>query len=431
MISINVVESNTGALELLQSLSTVYSRHLLAEKLGVNVKTIGRWLHHESNPPSYLDAKLRELADAQFPRQPAATAPWFKYVDLFAGIGGFRKALDPQGGQCVFTSEWDVYCQKTYRANYKVNHPLEGDIRCIEPHSIPDHDLLVAGFPCQPFSIAGVVKKNSLGRQHGFLDETQGTLFFNIAKILQAKRPRAFILENVRNLLSHDRGRTFCTIMDTLKELGYDAREKIISASHWVPQKRQRLFIVGFSQATNFTWDDLMLPPPPYPALESILHRNDGSESPEPPYTEENRGSVSAKYTLSGNLWKYLKNYASKHRDAGNGFGYGLFGPKDIARTLSARYYKDGSEILIRRRSGCPRRLTPRECARLMGFDQFGQSSFKIVVSDTQAYKQFGNAVVPSVVQTIASQIVLPPLQQLMQNTPLQYKLNFTMPSIK
>jgi DNA (cytosine-5)-methyltransferase 1 len=262
--------------------------------------------------------------------------------------------------------------------------------------------VLLAGFPCQPFSIAGVSKKNALGRPHGFACETQGTLFFEVARILAYHRPAAFLLENVKNLRTHDKGRTWRVIYDTLtRELGYQVQARVIDARCLVPQHRERVFIVGFRDRTEFDLDAVALPPPDSgPRLASILHPEDGSEPTEHPYTTGLFGRVAEKYTLSAHLWRYLQAYAKKHRAAGNGFGFGLVGPENCARTLSARYHKDGSEILVRH-SPRPRRLTPRECARLMGFDTPGRR-LVIPVSDTQAYRQFGNAVVAPVVLQIA-----------------------------
>jgi DNA (cytosine-5)-methyltransferase 1 len=331
--------------------------------------------------------------------------PKFRFIDLFAGIGGFRRAFEPLGGKCVFTSEWDRWSQATYRANYHCDHELAGDITKIEASEIPEHDVLLAGFPCQPFSVAGVSKKNSLGRAHGFQCEMQGTLFFDVARIIQHHRPKAFLLENVKNLKSHDRGRTFDVIMKTLTEdLGYHVQTRIVDARSWVPQHRERIFIAGFRKDTGFSFDNLEIPGGEAPTLGSILHREDGSEVDEKFLAD--KGRVDPRYTLSTHLWTYLQNYAEKHRLAGNGFGFGLFGPGDVARTLSARYHKDGSEILIKQPRKNPRRLTPRECARLMGFEQRGGDPFKIVVSDTQAYRQFGNAVVVPVVQAIAKHML-------------------------
>jgi DNA (cytosine-5)-methyltransferase 1 len=315
----------------------------------------------------------------------------FNFIDLFAGIGGLRLAAENIGGHCVFTSEWNKFSQQTYSANFRDNHPLSGDITQIDAADIPDHDVLLAGFPCQPFSIAGVSKKNSLGRSHGFLDETQGTLFFDVARIIRQKRPSAFLLENVKNLQSHDKGRTFQVILGTLtEELGYKIWYRVIDAGHFVPQHRERIVIVGFRDDVPFTWDDLALPPKGSRKLRHILHPENGSELAESHYTLASKAVVNPKYILTDNLWKYLQDYAAKHKAAGNGFGFGLVTAEDVSRTLSARYYKDGSEILISRGEGkTPRRLTPRECARLMGYGD----DFRIPVSDTQAYKQFGNSV--------------------------------------
>jgi DNA (cytosine-5)-methyltransferase 1 len=327
----------------------------------------------------------------------------FTFIDLFAGIGGMRLGFQSQRGKCVFTSEWDKKAQITYKANFGEAHEVNGDITKIEARDIPQHDVLVAGFPCQPFSIAGVSKKNALGRPHGFACETQGTLFFDVARIIAHHRPPAFLLENVKNLKSHDGGKTFRVIMQTLQgELGYDVHHRVIDAKSFVPQHRERIFIVGFRRKTAFDFNDLELPDPNEgPRLGSILHSEDGTEDAEAPFTEGPKATVSSKYVLTEHLWKYLKDYADKHRAKGNGFGFGLVGPDDTTRTLSARYYKDGSEILVRRSSGSPRRLTPRECARLMGFDRKGRT-FKIPVADTSAYKQFGNAVVVPVVEAVA-----------------------------
>lgn len=310
----------------------------------------------------------------------------FTFTDLFAGIGGFRIALEKLGGRSVFSCEWDKYAQKTYKAWF--NEVPHGDIREIKPADIPDHDILAAGFPCQPFSIAGVSKKKSLGREHGFKDVTQGTLFFYLAAIIEIKRPPVLFLENVKNLQSHDGGRTWKVIKHTLESLNYWVFNKVIDAASWVPQHRERVYIVCFDKFT-FTQRPLFeFPTPPdgdKPRLLDILE-----PSPDP------------KYTLTDHLWKYLQNYAEKHKAKGNGFGFGLADPQGITRTLSARYYKDGSEILIPQANQNPRRLTPRECAKLMGFDD----SLPIVVSDTQAYKQFGNAVVPKVAEAVGRQII-------------------------
>ncbi|GHT84055.1 cytosine-specific methyltransferase [Betaproteobacteria bacterium] len=311
--------------------------------------------------------------------------------------------FEAQGGDCVFTSEWNNFSKKTYVLNFGERHPFVGDIMPFPAEDIPDHDVLLAGFPCQPFSIAGVSKKNSLGRPHGFECTTQGTLFFDVARIIATKRPKAFLLENVKNLLSHDKGNTFEVILHTLRnELKYDVHYRVIDGQHFTPQHRERIIIVGFREKTDFSWNDLRLPEKA-PRLESILHKTDGTE-PFLPWDQDrffdhDKKIIQPKYTLTPRLWSYLQAYAEKHRAAGNGFGFGLVYPDSVTRTLSARYYKDGSEILVwqgdKKR---PRRLTPRECARLMGFPD----SFRIPVSDTQAYRQFGNSVVMPVMKEVA-----------------------------
>lgn len=323
----------------------------------------------------------------------------FTFIDLFAGIGGIRLGFESIGGYCVFTSEWNKWSEKTYKANFGDREMFVSDITQMHEDDVPDHDVLLAGFPCQPFSIAGVSKNNSLGRDHGFSHATQGTLFFDVARIIAAKRPKAFLLENVKNLVSHDKGRTFKVIKETLEqELGYQVFYKVIDGIHWVPQHRERIIIVGFREETDFSWDKLKVPSFKQ-ALSNILNPEDGTEKGDGIYTQEGSGAVLPEYTLSDGLWSYLQDYAAKHKAKGNGFGYGLVTPDMTSRTPSARYYKDGSEILISRGAGNnPRRLTPRECARLMGFPD----SFKIVVSDTQAYKQFGNSVVVPVISAVA-----------------------------
>ncbi len=305
-----------------------------------------------------------------------------KFIDLFCGIGGFRYAFEKAGAQCVFSSDWDKHSQITYEANF--GHKPIGDIHAVKSEDVGPHDILCAGFPCQPFSLAGVSKKNSLGRKHGFEDAKQGNLFFEIERILAHWRPEAFVLENVKNLRSHDKGNTFRVIHETLtKKLNYHVHYQIIDAISVVPQHRERIFIVGFKTPRHFEFPKF---PKNGPKLATILDL----EVPE-------------KYTLSDHLWKYLQDYAKKHQAAGNGFGFGLVTPEMTARTLSARYHKDGSEILVSQgpRKN-PRRLTPRECARLMGYPE----SHKIPVSDTQAYRQFGNSVVVPVVERIAREVV-------------------------
>lgn len=306
----------------------------------------------------------------------------FTFIDLFAGVGGTRLGFESAGGACVYSNEWNKYSQETYYSNFGVRP--EGDITKVDENTIPDHDILVAGFPCQPFSLAGVSKKNSLGRATGFEDKTQGTLFFDVCRIIKAKRPKAFLLENVKNLKSHDRGNTFKVILDSLEELDYEVFYKVIDGQLYVPQHRERIFIVGFDRkrygnAIDFEFD--LTPAEPKPVMKDIL---------------QNR--VADKYTLSDKLWEYLQAYALKHQAKGNGFGYGIAERNGISRTLSARYYKDGAEILIRQKNKNPRRLTPRECARLQGFPD----TFKIPVSDAQAYKQFGNSVVVPLISNLA-----------------------------
>lgn len=310
----------------------------------------------------------------------------FTFIDLFAGIGGMRLAYESAGGHCVYSNEWNKYCQQTYFANF--GEQPDGDITKVDAESIPNHDILVAGFPCQPFSIAGVSKKNSLGRATGFEDKTQGTLFFDVCRILKAKRPKAFMLENVKNLCSHDRGRTFKVILESLEELDYEVFYDILDGQNFVPQHRERILIVGFDRKRfgndiSFKFD--ITPVEPKPVMDRILEKD-----------------VDARYTLSDKLWQYLQGYAEKHKAAGNGFGYGIAPRDGISRTLSARYYKDGSEILIEQPGQNPRRLTPRECARLQGFPD----TFKIAVSDTQAYKQFGNSVVVPLMSAVAELVV-------------------------
>ncbi|MDZ4675192.1 MAG: DNA (cytosine-5-)-methyltransferase [Gemmatimonadota bacterium] len=373
---------------------------------GYSPKTIYRWETGETTTRRAAIETLQRVLRER-PSPPYVGSPRFRFIDLFAGIGGMRLGFESVGGECVFTSEWDEYAQRTYRANFGESHPIAGDIRQVPSELIPQHDVLLAGFPCQPFSIAGVSKKNALGRPHGFACETQGTLFFDVARIIKDHRPKAFLLENVKNLLSHDKGRTWTTIRNVLtEELGYYIDWRILDAKGFVPQHRERIYIAGFRDLTEFSFKDMEFPDPLRgPKLASILHPENGSEAPEDPFTDS-KGKVSRKYVLTDGLWNYLRAYADKHRSMGNGFGFGLVGSGDTTRTLSARYYKDGSEILVKRGRGNPRRLTPRECARLMGFDGQGRAPFQITVSDTRAYKQFGNAVVVPVVEAVARHMV-------------------------
>lgn len=397
--------------EVLQQAKIHYSQRAIAEKLDVDVSTLRRWRVREDIPEYRADSIRQRLLPLLM--TPANDDRKFTFIDLFAGIGGIRHGFEQMGGRCVFTSEWNKYAQKTYLANFphEEGHRLEGDITQVDAADVPDHDVLLAGFPCQPFSIAGVSKKNALGRPHGFQDTTQGTLFYDVARIIAEKKPKAFLLENVKNLVSHDKGRTFQTILQVLREeLGYEVHYRIIDGQHFVPQHRERIIIVGFREAAGFTWEDLRLPERTA-RMSGILHPQDGSEEAEERWTSGPDATVDPKYTLTPKLWQYLKDYAAKHKAAGNGFGYGLVTGESVSRTLSARYYKDGSEVLVsqgpRKR---PRRLTPRECARLMGFPD----TFRIPVSDTQAYKQFGNSVVVPVIEEVA-RIMVPRVMELVE----------------
>jgi DNA (cytosine-5)-methyltransferase 1 len=397
---LNTETSNDAVIAYLQAARKFHSQASVAKQLGVDARTVRRWETNQSQPPAYLSAALQQMLPFHIMQKADAK---FDFIDLFAGIGGIRTGFENIGGQCVFTSEWDSYSQKTYAENFPSTHVLAGDITKIAAEEIPNHDVLLAGFPCQPFSIAGVSKKNALGKAHGFACEAQGTLFFDVARIIKAKQPRAFLLENVKNLQSHDKGHTFDVIKRTLtEELGYSIHVKVIDAAHYVPQHRERIYIVGFREPTAFDWAALQLPPKTH-NLAEILHRTDGAEPYLPWDTDRFFDRIAkkplAKYTLTDNLWRYLQAYAEKHRLKGNGFGFGLVKESNIARTLSARYYKDGSEILIYQgENKNPRRLTPRECARLMGYPD----SFRIPVSDSRAYRQFGNSVVVEVVTQVA-----------------------------
>lgn len=377
-------------------------------------------------------------AQALSPKRHHAMPAPFTFIDLFAGIGGIRLAFERAGGRCLYTAEWDKHARKTYGAFFPdtEDHRLVGDINdafqqragarspALKPWSeddettVPEHDVLLAGFPCQPFSIAGVSKKNALGRAHGFDDPTQGTLFFNVKAILEARRPRAFLLENVKNLLSHDRGRTWAVIEAALTAAGYSFTYRVIDAARVVPQHRERIFIVGFDarghrlapgchtgesglwSAVDRELDGLakvererygLMAGDQWPLLGPVLESH-----------------VDSKYTLTIGLWEYLQAYRAKHRAAGNGFGYGLVDEDSTyTRTISARYYKDGSEALVKQAGGRPRRLTPLECLRLQGFpaelESYFDGSMPQPVSDTQAYRQFGNSVVVPVVSAIAT----------------------------
>lgn len=433
-------------LELINKLLEIYDQKHLAAYLNQQHElnpsdyqywtreAINKWVNGKSKTTTLNHTEFETLKNNLLPSAPKKNKKEdFTFIDLFAGIGGIRKGFENSGGKCLFTSEWNKYAIKTYKANYYCDpdtHTFNEDIRDITltddksisdqqayehiNNNIPDHDVLLAGFPCQPFSIAGVSKKNSLGKKHGFECTTQGTLFFDVARIIRAKRPATFLLENVKNLKSHDKGKTFKVITDTLDELGYFVADvnitgsgdpKVIDAQNFLPQHRERILLVGFRKDLGvhhgFTLKDIKKKfPKKVPSLGDILEPAD---------------TVDKKYILTPNLWSYLFNYALKHKAKGNGFGYGLVNGNSIARTLSARYYKDGSEILINRgwdeskninnekdMKYRPRRLTPRECSRLMGFDKIGEKTFRIPVSDTQAYKQFGNSVVVPVFSAVA-----------------------------
>lgn len=432
----DLMEQHAEDLALLERVLEIYDQKQLAEHLNSlgqdhwNRETINRWLKGKSQPK--LSHAEFEHLKSLLPSPPKSDKHDFTFIDLFAGIGGIRKGFEAAGGKCLFTSEWNKYAVRTYKANHYCDpdeHTFNEDIREITlsdrkgvtekkaykhiDEKIPDHDVLLAGFPCQPFSLAGVSKKNSLGRKHGFECDTQGTLFFDVARIIKTKQPAAFLLENVKNLRSHDKGKTFQIIIDALDELGYFVADvdaygpgdpKIIDAQKFVPQHRERIVLVGFRKDLcvdkGFTLRDVKFPET-VPEFKDIL---------------EPARQVDKKYILSEKLWAYLYNYAIKHQQKGNGFGYGLMKKKHkVARTLSARYHKDGSEILIDRGwsdakgfsdqanlKKRPRRLTPRECSRLMGFDTVDGEDFIIPVSDTQAYKQFGNSVAVPVFEAVA-----------------------------
>ena len=325
----------------------------------------------------------------------------FTFIDLFAGIGGFRSALTLLGGKCLYTNEWNKYALSTYKHWYGSDSTTSEDIRKIDHSSLPSHDILCAGFPCQPFSLAGVSKKNSLGRKHGFEDIEQGNLFDCIMKVVDIKKPPILFLENVKNLKSHDKGNTWKYIKESITDRGYEIYSKVIDASNWVPQHRERIFIICFDKSTFANNRKIQFSFPDNPTkrkynLDYVLEKNPNK-----------------KYMLSDKLWKYLQDYAAKHKAKGNGFGYGLADKHGITRTMSARYHKDGAEILIKQDGWKnPRRLTPNEAKYLMGFDDkyalsFGhKNGFPQTVSDTQAYKQFGNSVVPLVIEEIMQNII-------------------------
>ncbi|WAW05471.1 DNA (cytosine-5-)-methyltransferase [Oxalobacter formigenes] len=413
------------AYQVLSKVRERYTQKELASLLHYSPRHISRWESGQIEIPYALLPALRVIASKPSKMKPESK---FTFIDLFAGIGGIRMGFEAQGGRCVYTSEWDSYAQKTYADNFPDDHNIAGDITKVHAADIPDHDVLLAGFPCQPFSLAGVSKKNAMGRPHGFECATQGTLFFDVARIIAEKKPKAFLLENVKNLLSHNKGHTFSVIKDTLqRELGYHITWRVIDGQHFVPQHRERILIVGFREKTGFDWDALQLPQlgTDTPKLKDILHPEDGTETDvdDGKYIDQT-GKVHDKYILSDKLWNYLQAYAEKHRAKGNGFGCSVVKPENTSRTLSARYHKDGSEILIYRGEGKnPRRLTPRECARLMGYPD----DFKINVSDTRAYKQFGNSVVMPLMEHVASlmQPWILELKEREENAVIQEQLSY------
>jgi DNA (cytosine-5)-methyltransferase 1 len=344
---------------------------------------------------------ISNLEKATSPHQARRGQLGFRFIDLFAGIGGFRCAMTAVGGHCVFSSEWDKFAVQTYEKWYGNEHIYREDIRNLDPYSVPDHEVLCAGFPCQPFSIAGVSKKNALGREHGFKDAKQGNLFFAIMEIISAKKPPMVILENVKNLRSHDKGNTYKTITSLLSE-DYIVFDEIVDARSWVPQHRERIFLVCFSKKVFGA------------SREEIPFTFPRSKNPQNPrFSSILEKEPDSKYMLTDHLWNYLVAYKAKHEKKGNGFGYGIADPNGVSRTMSARYYKDGSEILVKHKGWRnPRRITPNEAKKLMGYEDrfaalFGHNNgFPIVVSDTQAYKQFGNTVVPLVVEQIAKSMI-------------------------
>jgi len=421
--------NNKTAYQLLNEVLEIWSIPYIAEVTGLSKDTIKRY--KKTNQPELdmlfphgayqkLENLLPEIDNNND----------FTFIDLFAGIGGIRKGFSDAGGRCLLTCEWDEYAIRTYKANWGSckEHCYERDIKSLTrpagvpesksdnyiKQSIPNHDVLLAGFPCQPFSLAGVSKKKSMGRNHGFDCEDQGQLFFDVLRILKSKQPKFFVLENVKNLKSHDKGNTFKVIKENLIQAGYwipnlnDIKpdSKIIDGSNFVPQHRERIILIGFRNdiaeqlhvEDNFDLKHIKaFFPTERLLLKDVLDKN---------------STVDEKYTLSDKLWKFLFNYALKHKAKGNGFGYGMVkrSSNQVTRTLSARYHKDGSEILIdqeglKRSEGRPRRLTPQECARLMGFYKKGESEFKIPVSDTRAYRQFGNSVVVPVFSAVANML--------------------------
>lgn len=352
----------------------------LADAIGLpkyGDRTIRRWENDESTP-----SKLELQAILDFPETPPFpnnTTGRYKMIDLFAGIGGTRLGFwQTHAVNVVFSSEWDKFAKKTYHANY--GDMPAGDITKINENDVPKHDILVGGFPCVAFSQAG--------KKLGF-EDTRGTLFFDIARIIKAKRPKVFLLENVKNLLGHDNGKTFNVIYETLDKMDYEVKYTIFAAKDFgVPQNRERIYIVGFDRKKIKNYKDFKFPIPPKQetCVGNILEKK-----------------VDDKYTISDSLWAGHQRRKLDNKAAGKGFGYSLFNRKSkYTNTISARYYKDGSEILIEQKGKNPRKLTPREASRLQGFPD----NFIIPVSDTQAYKQFGNSVAVPVINAIAQEII-------------------------
>lgn len=308
----------------------------------------------------------------------------FTFIDLFAGVGGIRYPFEQLNGKCVMTSEWDKYAKLTYQTNYGDEELFLGDITKIKESEVPDHDVLVGGFPCQAFSHAG--------KKMGF-EDTRGTMFFEVARIIKAKKPKMLLLENVKGLVSHDKGNTLKVILSALDELGYEVTYKILHAKDFgVPQNRPRIYLVGVRKDLGFKFEfpENKIKPT---KLGDILEEK-----------------VDKKYTISDKLWSYLQNRKEEQKAKGNGFGFSLFDANsEYVSTISARYGKDGSEILIKQKGKNPRKLTPRECARLQGFPD----SMEIPVSDTQFYKQMGNSVAVPVITYLAKAMI----KQLQENS--------------
>lgn len=359
------------------------SQKELADALGLpkfGDRTIRRWENNETTPSKLECAAINNFFEqlSKTPFMNNDNAP-FRMIDLFAGIGGTRLGFQLTGKvRTVFTSEWDKFSQKTYYTNF--GEMPYGDITQIDETKIPDHEILVAGFPCQAFSQAG--------KKLGF-EDTRGTLFFDVARIIKAKRPQMFLLENVKNLKTHDKGRTYQTIIKTLENLDYTVDSQLFKARDFgAPQNRERIYIVGFDNNQVKNAHDFQFPKPPRPETKvgNVLEKE-----------------VDSKYTISDKLWEGHQRRKSEHKTKGNGFGYTLFNEdSDYTNTISARYYKDGSEILIEQKGKNPRKITPREAARLQGFPE----DFIIPVSDTQAYKQFGNSVCVPVIHSIANEMI-------------------------